>query len=173
MGSRGARVVRGVLASAVAIFVAALSHVAGSPPAALTASSNGSSARIRVTCKPWDMNSNSEQQPARLLTYNGSVAVRHKAGSNSRHAPKKAQDQTFGEQLSDQTSAARPQASSEGHLLPSGCSFGQHQIRYIRASDQQYHHYRSEYQVNRAAQRIANERPRKRIHCEAPFLVVR
>ena len=111
---------------------------------------------------------------------NGSDAATSGAAARSSSAPKatpatppkKAQDQALGEQLRDQTAAAGSQSGSQRHLLPPGCSFGQRQVRHVRAGDQQHHQHRSKRQVDRAAQGISNQHLRERIHREAPVLLV-
>ena len=95
----------------------------------------------------------------------------HIGHRNTRHASEKTQDQALREQLPDQTAAAGPQSGSEGHLLPPRRSFGQHQVRHIRAGDQQHQQNRSEREIDRAAQGIAHQQLRERIHREAPILL--
>ena len=65
-----------------------------------------------------------------------------------------------------------PKRGSQRHLLPPGYSFRQHQVRHIRAGDEQHHQNRSKREVDRAAQGIANQQLRERIHREAPVLLV-
>ena len=94
------------------------------------------------------------------------------AYGNTRGASEEAQDQALGEQLRDQTAAAGSQSGSERHFLTPGCSFGQRQVRHVRAGDEQHHQDRAKRQVDRAPQGISNQHLRERIHREAPVLLV-
>ncbi len=58
------------------------------------------------------------------------------AQGNTRRASQKTQNQALGEQLPDQTATAGSQSSSKRHLLLPRCSFGQRQVRHVRAGDE-------------------------------------